>query len=288
MNKEEIRKREEYARKLVELEGTATYGFLREYGRDVLDEIEDKAGREYERVLRVEDDDEMSNRVQGVLYSYFENTGFLNSVNSRNSRYRVEADEEEVKLFKEQLEEDLDETYGEYELIAKLKVAADHLEEDGIEADSASDYLERIDEPKSGEPFKREDSFGSLTNALWRAGLETNEELDNELALQKLRKAVHEKNKNNDNLVSTLSVSEAKDSNITYSQPSLADKFGSFENAYKQARLETVRSIEKDLKTWNQIVSPYHRRTSIYKFTQPADPSFSGIYPKTDFSSRAD
>lgn len=113
-----IEERQRYARELVDIDNSsATYGFLKKYGNEVLDELMEVASDPLRSELAPE------SKGERIVYEVFAGMDLIDSVSQK--KYRVKADADELNLLRKQLEEDMDEEYGRHELIAYLQVHGD-------------------------------------------------------------------------------------------------------------------------------------------------------------------
>ena len=253
--REELELRQEYARKLVDIEdASATYGFLREYGEECVEKVEEIAESDLRSEVRSDSYEETA------VFKLMEKVGILDNISG--DYYSIEVDPDELDIFRDQLEEDLDDEYGKHELIAYLQVHGERLN-DASEKDRKPtvDYLRSLDIPPTEKPYK--DNFGSMTYALRVAGFEPKEELDKKFLEEELRRAIFRKNRENDELIETLSAREIQEDESLHSACAYQNIFGSIENAYEDALLSEVRGIEEDMERWQEIVGQFPRAEEI-------------------------
>lgn len=265
--KEEIEKRQEFARELVELKNKpAAYAYVEEYGEEAIDKVQNIIESDLRSHVNSEGYGET------VVYNFLENIDVLEKYN--DSQYRPNVGSSELAIFREQLEEETGDEYGKHELIAYLQAYGGDLE-DGVD-DPTTEIFRDIDDNPTEQPYK--DKFGSFSWALHVAGFGSNDEVTKGMLEEDLRRAVFRKNEGNDELVETLSAREIDESELLRSEANYRQRFGSIENAYEEAGLSEVRDIESDLDDWHKLVRHFPQ------VEDKEEREFTGIYPRTDFS----
>lgn len=230
-----------YAERVASMDGmSATYGFVREEYDEGLSKIMDSLDMDYTWIGAASEGEDIFYSALTEHFDVLEDSG-------KDSTYRIKASKEDFRVLEQRLDQHFSRGYDRPELVGILRAEF---------PDVSQRRFRREDDLPSEQPFKS--SFGSWNNALWSAGLETDEQLtEEELAHQLIRKT-HELNKERDILIETASAREINESEDMHNERSFQDAFGSIEEAYEDAGLGEVRVIEEEMEDWRSIIYTPH------------------------------
>ncbi len=219
---------------------SATYGFIREEYDQGISEIVDSLEMDYTWIGASGDGVDIFYSALAEEFDMLEDIG-------KDSTYRIKASKEDFQVLEERLDQHFSRGYDRSELVGILRAEFPEV--------SQRRFREEDDLPTE-QPYKSR--FGGWNNALWSAGLPTEDQLtDQELEHQLIAKT-HDLNDKRDLLVETASARDINSSEGMNNERSFQETFGSIEDAYESAGLGNIRLIEKEMEEWRSIIyTPY-------------------------------
>lgn len=237
---------EEYAETIVSLEKeSAKYGFLKEYWQEATGILE-------EQIQKGNSWTKSSGTNTGAVYNLFEDEFKILDSKGFEKSYHIEIGMEELNILRERIRKHFERGYDETELIAILKSKSE-------ESPLSSRELRERDDTPTETPYINQ--FGSLNNAYWRAGIETEERYDREILIEEYLKKLHEENIGTDLLLHTPSLgSDSMPSNRTY-----RNHFKDIEELRVAASSQLIADIDEELENWHFIIhSPLNLEIGAY------------------------
>lgn len=232
---------DDYAELVASLdEDSASYGFVAKEWENGIDKILNSLNSDYTWIgAGTESED--------VFYKFLASEFNMLNDAGKDHTYEITSDTKNFEVLRARLNQHFSKNYDSSELVGILRAEY---------PDTSQRRFRSSDSLPSEQPFK--DRFGNWSNAHWCAGLRNEEQVDRDLLIDQLVRETHFKNNDSDMLVETLSAREIDEKTGMHNKEAYQNAFGSIENAYREAGLETVRKLEKEMKDWRNIIYPPH------------------------------
>jgi|GEM_PF-1525602 len=220
---------------------SASYGFLKKEWESSLEKLEETVEQGYQNIGSGTQGEDIFYKILDSEFQVLEERRLENT-------YQIKAGLEEVKILGERIRQHFNRGYDKPELIGYLR-AADK---------KSQRYFRQKEQLPSENPYISH--FGGWNNALWHAGIETQEQLDKEELEDQLRRKTHELNRNRDLLIETPTAKQIEEDPSLHNKSEFQQRFGSIEEAFRSANLGYIRKLEKEHLKWHQIIYEPHSK----------------------------
>lgn len=244
---EDVHLQDHYAELVESLDKqTATYGFIQKEYAEGLNKIISSLEDDYTSIGAGTEAEDIFYKALATKFEMLEDIG-------KESTYNIKSCKKEFLTLKERLDTHFKQKYDRPRLIGILRKEY---------PDISQSKLRKNDDLPSEQPFVSR--FGSLNNAIWNAGLPTNEELTKPELEHQLIKKTHRINQDRDMLIETPSARQINEDPDLHNAQAYQEAFGTLEEAFNSASLSTIRELENEMEEWREIIyTPHSDRVPI-------------------------